>query len=261
MTINAEHHRNGAGDFVRHFDSPLVVTGFFTPDYTAAAASFASNLSEHAISHHLYHRSKIGGGGWVSQTRQKPSVLSQARIDYPDRILVLMDVDCRVRGDISGILDAPGDLALRTKRTTLGSTFSRRYALKPCSRVVLARPTPGSAAFVAAWKAVCDSRQGGCDEALLMQSMADSPDYYSVGTLSLRYAGLELRDAPPDAIVVHDSIRDVSRPAWAVRKRIQTYFRTARDAAFQATTGKTYAETYSKRGRRPNLAGKENSQR
>jgi hypothetical protein len=258
MTINAQHHRNAAGDIVGRFESPLVVVGFFTPDYTAAAASFAANLREHAISHHLYHRPKLEGG-WVSQTRQKPSVLTQARYDYPDRVLVLMDVDCRIRGDISGILDAPGDVALRTKRTTLGSTFSRRYALKPCSRVVLARPTSGSAAFVSAWKSACDSRQGGCDEALLMQSMADSPDYYSVGTLSLRYAGLELRDAPSDAIVVHDSIRDVTRPAWVVRKRIQTYFRMARDAAFQATTGKSYAETFSKRGRRPNLASKENS--
>jgi hypothetical protein len=261
MTINVQHNRDGAGDMVRRFDSPLVVVGFFTPDYTAAAASFAANLCEHAISHHLYHRSKIGGG-WSSQTRQKPSVLTEARKDYPDSVLVLMDVDCRVRGDISGILRAPGDVALRIKRTTLGSTFSRRYALKPCSRVVLARPTPGSSAFVSAWKSLCDSRQnGGCDETLLMHSMSDSPDHYSVGTLSLRYAGLELRDASSDAIVVHDSIRDVGRPAWAVRKRIQAYFRTARDAAFQAATGKTYAERFSKRGRRPNLASEERSQR
>jgi hypothetical protein len=243
MTAKSDESTSHA-DIVQHFGSPFVVVGFFTPDYAGAAAEFATNLTERRLSHHLYARPKAEGG-WFSQTRQKPSVLAAARKDYPKDILILMDVDCRVRGDITDILQSPGDVALRTKRTAVGS----RYALKPCTRVMLLRPTQGSAAFVGAWRAACDSSLPGSAEAVLMQSMADTPESYTVGTMSLRYAGMELHDAPADALVVHDSIRDPTRPLWATRRRIQRYFRAARDVAFRLTTGKSYEENFPKRGR------------
>jgi hypothetical protein len=249
MTTEFGPSHSDRADIVQHFDSPFIVVGFFTPDYAKAAADFAANLAEHRLSHHLYARPKLEGG-WFSQTRQKPSVLSGARSDYPRDILILMDVDCRVRGDIKDILNSPGDIALRTKRTAVGS----RHALKPCTRVMLLRPTEGSAAFVGAWQAVCESPMSGSAEYVLMLSMSDSPDLYSVGTMSLRYAGMELHDAPSDALIVHDSIRDPTRPAWAARRRLQKLFRTARDAAFRLTTGKTYEEHFPKRGRGANWA-------
>lgn len=237
-------------DIIQSFDSPFVVVGFFTPDYASAATAFAKNLVEHRISHHLYARPKAEGG-WFSQTRQKPSVLVAARKDYPEDNLVLMDVDCRVRGDINGILHSPGDVALRTKRTAVGS----RYALKPCTRVMVLRPTAGSAAFVGAWEAACQSSLPGSAEAVLMLSMSDTPESYSVGTMSLRYAGMELHDAPADALIVHDSIRDPTRPFWATRRRFQKYIRAGRDAAFKAITGKSYEDNFPKRSRGAGPAG------
>lgn len=231
-------------DIIRRFDSPFVVVGFFTPDYEPAAQAFAKNLIEHRISHHLYARQKAEGD-WFSQTRQKPGVLVAARKDYPEDILVLMDVDCRVRGDISDILHSPGDVALRTKRTAVGS----RYALKPCTRVMVLRPTAGSTAFVGAWQAACQSSLPGSAEAVLMLSMSDTPESYSIGTMSLRYAGMELHDAPADALIVHDSIRDPTRPFWATRRRVQKYIRAGRDAAFKAITGKSYEDNFPKRSR------------
>jgi hypothetical protein len=242
MTTDFRQSHTVPADIVQHFASPFVVIGFFTPDYTQAALDFASNLTEQKISHHLYSRPKIAGN-WSSQTRQKPSVLSKARNDYPDDILILMDVDCRVRGNIDDIVECPGDIALRTKKTSVGS----RNALKPCTRVMIVRPTPGSAAFIAAWQAVCESSLSGSAEAVLMISMSDSPDYYPVGTMPLRYAGMELHDAPTDALIVHDSIRDPTRPAWALRRGGQKYFRIVRDAAFRVATGKSYEENYPKR--------------
>jgi hypothetical protein len=250
MTADTQTSQAGSADIVQHFGSPFVVIGFFTPDYTASASEFAQNLAKHRLSHHLYARPKAEGG-WSSQTRQKPGILIAARNDYPKDVLILMDVDCRVRSDITDILQSPGDIALRTKRTSVGS----RYALKPCTRVMLLRPTPGAVAFVGAWEAACQSRMPGSAEAVLMRSMSDSPENYSVGTMSLRYAGMELHDAPADAAIVHDSIRDPTRPAWAMRKSIQKHFRKARDGVFRLTTGKTYAENFPKRGNRANLAG------
>ena len=243
MTSEFGQNHGDRADIVQHFESPFIVVGFFTPDYVTAASDFASNLVEQRISHHLYERSKIEGG-WAAQTRQKPSVLVAARNDYPQDILILMDVDCRVRGDIKGILNSPGDVALRMKRTAVGA----RQALKPCTRVMLLRPTRGSAAFVGAWQAACDTSISGSAESVLMRSMSDSPKYYSVGTMSLRYAGMELHDAPSDALIVHDSIRDPTRPAWTARRRLQKYFRASRDAVFRLATGKTYKENFPSRG-------------
>jgi hypothetical protein len=233
-------------DIRRSFASDFLVIGFFTPNYEPAASTFSQNLTEHRISHHLYAR-PIVEGDWYSQTRQKPSVLKVARHDYPNGTLVFMDVDCRVRGAIGEILHARGDVAMRTKGTAMGA----RQALKPCTRVMLLRPTIGSDAFIAGWEAACRrARDGNSAEYMLIQAMSDSPENYAVGTLPIKYAGLELHDAPPDAVIVHDSIRDPTRPAWALRRSLQRYFRASRNGAFRLATGKSYDQLYQKRGAR-----------
>lgn len=236
-------------DIHQSFASGFVVIGFFTPDYEPAASAFSNNLIAQRISHHLYARPVLGDS-WYSQTRQKPTVMAQARRDYPDLPLIFMDVDCTVRGDISGILQSPGDLAMRTKGTALGST---RRALKPTTRVLLLRPTAGADAFVAAWEAGCQyAGKGDSAEAILIEVMGDSPERYAVGTLPLKYAGIELHDAPLDAVIVHDSIHDQTRPAWTLRRGLQRYFRSGRNAAYRIATGQSYDERYGKRGARSN---------
>ena len=232
------------GSDIRHdFATDFLVVGFFTPNYEPAARAFAQNLAEHRISHHLYAR-PIVEGDWYSQTRQKPTVLAQARRDHPDDNLVFMDVDCRVRGDISGILNTRGDVVMRTKGTAKG----KQRALKPTTRVMLLRPTPGADAFIAGWEATCrTARPGQSAEFMLIHAMSDSPEIYSVGTLPIRLAGIELHDALPDAVIVHDSIRDPTRPAWALRRAVQKYIRAIRNTAYRLATGKTYDELHGKR--------------
>jgi len=51
-----------------------------------------------------------------------------------------------------------------------------------------------------------------------------------------------LRDAPADAVIVHDSIHDPQRPGWAARKGAEKLFRMARNGAFRLTTGQSYDE-------------------
>jgi hypothetical protein len=228
------------GDIRQSFATDFLVIGFFTPDYRPAAATFARNLADHRISHHLYAR-PIVQGDWYSQTRQKPTVLARARQDHPNDILVLMDVDCRVRGDISAILTTRGDVVMRTKGTNKGI----HRALKPTTRVLLLRPTPGADAFVAGWEAACRNASGGHSaEFMLIHAMSDSPENYSIGTLPIGLAGIELHDALPDAAIVHDSIRDPKRFGWGFRRGLQGAFRSGRNAAYRLTTGKSYDELY-----------------
>src|SRR3569832_1681579 len=214
----------GRGTDIRQsFGSDFLVVGFFTPNYTPAAAAFAENLVAHRISHHLYAR-PIVEGDWYSQTRQKPTVLALARREHPNENLIFMDVDCRVHGDISEILTTRGDVVMRTKGTAMGS----RQALKPTTRVLLLRPNVGSDAFIAGWEAACRRAQNGQSaEYMLIQAMSDSPEIYSIGTLPIKYAGMELHDAPCGAVIVHDSIRDPTRPGWALRRAVQRLIRSA----------------------------------
>lgn len=109
--INDSRHRfdpdqvtSAPSDLRRLFGSHLIVVGFFTPDYAEAASAFSKNLIEHSVSHHLYARAKVDGG-WRAQIFQKPATLAVARRDYPDAVLAFMDVDCSIRGDISGIVE------------------------------------------------------------------------------------------------------------------------------------------------------------
>jgi hypothetical protein len=88
---------------------------------------------------------------------------------------------------------------------------------------------------------------------MLIHAMSDSSEIYSIGTLPIRLAGIELHDALPDAVIVHDSIRDPTRPGWALRRGLQRYFRATRNAAFRLATGKTYDELHRKRGAGPKI--------
>ena len=237
MPLDSDVEKRSEPDIdIRNIFSPgLIVTGFFTPDYRPLAQSFSKNLSDHRVSHHLYALAKIPGD-WTIQTRQKPSALAAAMRDYPTQTLVLMDVDCQVRGDISDLLVMEPDVTLMLKRkaTKLG------VALLPGSRVIAVKPTKGGAAFVRSWKEACESGLKGSDETALLRIIEQSGGSFSIGALPQRFTGTELRDAKSNAIIVHKSVHDNTRPAWSLRKGIQRVFRKVRDAVFLVLTGADY---------------------
>ena len=171
------------------------MVGFFTPDYAEAASAFSKNLIEHSVSHHLYARAKVDGG-WRAQIFQKPATLAVARRDYPDAVLIFMDVDCSIRGDISGIVETRGDVALRIK----GRAVGRGYAVKLSSRVIVVMPTSGGTAFIDAWVSECRDHEMGTESALV-PTIEHSAGRFSLAALPLRYAGMELRDAPANAVI------------------------------------------------------------
>jgi hypothetical protein len=223
-------------DLRRLFGSHLIVVGFFTPDYAEAASAFSKNLIEHSVSHHLYARAKVDGG-WRAQIFQKPATLAVARRDYPDAVVAFMDVDCSIRGDISGIVETRGDVALRIK----GRAVGRGYAVKLSSRVIVVMPTSGGTAFIDAWISECRDHEMGTESALV-PTIEHSAGRFSLAALPLRYAGMELRDAPANAVILHDSIHDPQRPGWAARKGVEKFFRMGRNAAYRLATGKGYDE-------------------
>jgi hypothetical protein len=79
-------------------------------------------------------------------------------------------------------------------------------------------------------------------ESALVPTIEHSAGRFSLAALPLRYAGMELRDAPANAVIVHDSIHDPQRPGWAARKGVEKFFRMGRNAAYRLATGKGYDE-------------------
>jgi len=215
----------------------FIVTGFFTPNYFPLADAFSKNLNAYKISHHLYAREKITGQ-WGHQTLQKPSVLKAARLDYPTQTLILMDVDCQVRGDISPMLNVAGDIAVPMGRKPM----KNGTALKPGTRVVLIRPTAQSDAMLELWAEMCklNIHPVENDEIRLQMAIEDSSGRFAIATLDRHYTGIEIRKATPADMIVHDSARDEARLFGATRKEMKSRIRKIRNNLHLLLTGEDY---------------------
>jgi len=215
----------------------FVVVGFFTPNYYQLANAFSKNLIEHGITHHLYARAK-SVGQWGHQTLQKPSVLKSARLGYPNAILILMDVDCQVRGDISAITNSAGDIAVPMGRKPM----KNGTALKPGTRVLLVKPTAQADTFLALWDEMCrlDIKPVENDEIRLQMAMEASAGQFAIATLPSRFTGMEIRKSRPEDVILHDSARDESRILGSTRKDIKHRFRAIRKTLYKLLTGRDY---------------------
>ena len=99
-----------SGDLVGGQVGDWLVIGWFTEDstYRPLAEAFAANLSQHRAPFHLFAKPSLGA--W--NTRRKPAVVLEAMDAYPDKTVVLMDVDCRLRGDIEPVTQIGGDVGI-----------------------------------------------------------------------------------------------------------------------------------------------------
>ena len=235
--MSAFDNQHVQNDIIYNVETSFIVTGFFTPDYFPLADALSRNLIEYGISHHLYARAK-SVGQWGHQTLQKPSVLKAARLDHPNKVLILMDVDCQVRGDISAMLEVTGDIAVPMGRKPM----KNGTALKPGTRVLLVRPTAQTDIFLKVWDEMCqlDLNQVGNDEIRLQMAIEDSSGRFAVTTLPHHFTGREIRKATQQDIIIHDSARDEARVLGSLRKRLKLYFRQIRNALYLLFTGRDY---------------------
>lgn len=183
-----------------------LVTGFFTPDYAPLAAELAAGLRILAQPHHLFAVAR--SGDWSSQTMRKPRIVLDAMAAYPDKALILMDVDCIVRCPLDELPAAapPADMAcymaVKTKR--LGR---HRQRASLSSRVMLIRPTQGARQLMLRWEEACTERPWmHGDEPNLVLALARAVGS-SFSPIDGRYSGREIDGAPADAAIVHESAR------------------------------------------------------
>lgn len=213
-----------------------VAIGWFTADYRPLAEKFAANLTEHGIPFHLFARPKLAKG-W--NTLQKPSVVLDAMDAYPDKTLILMDVDCIVLGDIAPVTCLAGDVGLTLKARQLrkgGKAWQKRVSVITSSRVVVFRPTAGARLFAEEWREQCKTAHYSGDETALTWSYLKRPDV-TYSYVDERYKAWEVggRSMPADAVIVHQSAHNKTA-RWdsalatmkGVFKAIERPFRTGR---------------------------------
>ena len=72
---------------------------------------------------------------------------------YPGKTVVLMDVDCRLRGDIEPVTQIDGDVGIVViaRNVRRRRRWAHWLSVECSSRVVVFRPTDGARAFARTW--------------------------------------------------------------------------------------------------------------
>jgi len=211
-----------------------VVVGWFTPDYRPLAEEFSRQLSQHQAPHHLFAKSKGVDQGW--STKLKPSVVREAMDLYPGRVVVLMDVDCIVRGDIRPMVHGNQDVGITAIARDIPE--QKQFINLSCSsRVVVFRPTDGARQFVAEWqRRVALSRYMNDEHAMVWAFLASIGTSFSY--IDRRYSGREITDRVAGAVILHDSAHEKARRVGSVREAVKEFerrwLRTGRTAAAKA---------------------------
>jgi hypothetical protein len=196
--------------------APWIVCGWHTPDYRAWAFKLVTSLDDRGIPHDIVEAPKLPGS-WEANTMAKPAHLLDAMDRHPDKVIVFLDVDCRVLGDLAPLAEIGGDVGfyIRTKWRRSGSM---RFGAR--SGTVVVRPTPGARAYVRAWEdAAREAPWGDVDQSAQMVAMGRAPGT-SFTMLGVEYCATA-GDCVPEPVVLHDSasrgVRKIGR--WQRRLR------------------------------------------
>ena len=204
-------------DIVSGSPQGFIVTGFFTPNYRPYAEAFAKNLREHNVPHHLYlwHTET-----WGRAILFKPHVVERAAEDYPNTPILMMDVDCRVRGSLADHLPVAGDVALPIRVKLRRGRRKHRASTWASSRASLWNPTEPAARLLGKWKSLCEAelqrRDYIDDELAFMMAIGSTPGVH-LNVLPDRLSALNPTEAPLDAIITHESAHDRQQlmyPFW-----------------------------------------------
>ena len=225
----------GDGDIVSEVPAgTYLAVGWFSPDYAPLAGRLADNLHQFGTPFHLYACEKRDG--W--DTRLKPTIALQAMEDYPGKTVILMDVDCRVNGDLAPLADLTGDVGICIRARPYmrrGKPRPRQVVVMASSRVVVFKPFGGAIAFAQEWQRLCaESQPEDGDETPLVWAYLQCP-WVVYHQIAPAYAAQGALGAVSGAIIEHDSAHDRQKAqtwkGWlrGIEKRFLRTGRTGRN--------------------------------
>jgi Nucleotide-diphospho-sugar transferase len=214
--------RIGPNDIARlQPDIPWVVGAWFTPNYRHWADRLRDSLDTLNAPYHMLAR-PLRGEGWEAQTMQKPGVVRELMVNYPDKVLVLVDADCIVLKSPASLVDSVrGDIAAYL-RPGKADRAKNRARFKIMSGTMVFRPTDGARRFVDAWIACgTDCDPGDVDQTSLMLAMSRTSGF-TFEPLDQEWCDFEKTHADP-AILHENASSDVRKRSWidAAKTRLQ----------------------------------------
>ena len=148
----------------------VVVCGFYTEDYRRWLIPLVASLDRLGQAHDFVLAEKAGQM-WETNTMAKAAHILAAMDRHPDEVIVWLDVDCIVHGDLSPLADIRGDVAFR-----MYSKFRKHHKgarFRAQSGTMVFRPTPEARQFVDIWKQASErAPYGEIDQSSQLVAMA-----------------------------------------------------------------------------------------
>ena len=134
---------------------------------------------------------------WESNALLNPEHIMDAIDRHRDKTIIWLDVDCTVHGDLSPLVELPGDIGLRYY---IKHRKGRSLILSVQSGTMVIKPTKDAYRLIHAWYERCWSATvGEYDEATLTQAIVNTLGGVAI---TLRWVSCGYRRAA-DPIIVH----------------------------------------------------------
>jgi hypothetical protein len=185
----------------------LVVCGFYTRDYFHWVPPLQLSLDHFGCPHDFVETAKVEGG-WEANTMRKATEVMNAMARHPDRVIVFIDVDARVCGDLTPLTQLAGDVAFHVqarRRRNGGVRFRVR------SGTLVIAPTPAARRFIETWAILsAGAHYGDVDQTTLMLAIGLVPGV-AFTPLDLCYCATA-GDHVANPVILHDQAsRDVRK--------------------------------------------------
>jgi len=178
----------------------FIVAGFYTGDYAKWLPALTASLDAHGAPHDFIQIDKIPGSSWEANTLRKAGEVLEAMGRHPASVIVFLDVDAVIRGDLAPLADIAGDIAfyVTARRRRNGAV---KFRVRSGTLVI--RPTTAARRFVEAWAEISrTAAYGDVDQVALMLAIGRVPGV-SFTPLDIRYCATA-GDRVADPVILHD---------------------------------------------------------
>ena len=196
-----------------------IVCGFYTPSYKGWADGLVATLRQFHVPFDIVQVPELSD--WETATLIKARQIQEAMTRNPDSVVVYLDVDSTVHGDLSPLEHLSADVAVYMKsRVRRSGWHNGRYTMHAIARTIVFKPNAGARAFVAKWIEHSEGALlGDVDQTFFLTAMAASTGT-SFQPLDWKWSATR---AQPGIITHDNASKDTAKVTridrWLGRKR------------------------------------------
>ncbi len=178
-----------------------IVCAWYTPDYSKWAKGLIESALAANAPYDVVCVPKLAGG-WEANTCQKAAQLLAAMDRNPGKVIVFVDADAVVAGDLSPLADIRGDIGFAPwQKYRAGQSW-----MQPQSGTIVVRPTTNARRLVETWQTKSAGRQfGENDQSTLVRALNGTPGV-TVQLLEERWCARV--GYPHSPAIIHDAASD-----------------------------------------------------